>query len=269
LVTALPDAVAVGRESLDLSHPKSVAGFDFAPYGVVFNAAAYTKVDAAETPDGRRAAWAVNVAGVGALVSAARAHRLTVVHVSSDYVFDGTLEVHTEEEPFSPLGVYGQTKAAADALVASLTRHYILRTSWVVGDGHNFVRTMVGLADRGARPAVVEDQYGRLTFTAELVRAARHLLEVSAPYGTYNVTNAGPPMTWAAIAREVFAARDADPAAVSGTTTDAYAAGRDMAPRPRHSTLSLDKITTTGFQPVEGLEALRRYVSALDRPPAR
>ena len=91
LVAALPDAVAVGRESLDLSNPESVARFDFAPYGVVINAAAYTKVDAAETPDGRRAAWAVNVAGVGALVSAARAHRLTLVHVSSDYVFDGTV----------------------------------------------------------------------------------------------------------------------------------------------------------------------------------
>jgi dTDP-4-dehydrorhamnose 3,5-epimerase/reductase len=265
LAAALPDAVAVGRESLDLSRPESVAGFDFAPYGVIINAAAYTKVDAAESPDGRRAAWAVNVGGVGALVEAARSHRCTLVHISSDYVFDGTVEVHREDEPFSPLGVYGQTKAAADALVASLTRHYILRTSWVVGDGHNFVRTMAGLADRGVRPAVVEDQYGRLTFTAELARAAQHLLDVSAPYGTYNVTNGGPPTTWAAIAREVFAARGADPAAVSGTTTTKYAMGKELALRPRHSTLSLDKITATGFQPAEALEALRHYVSALDQ----
>jgi dTDP-4-dehydrorhamnose reductase len=269
LVQSFPDAVAVGREALDLADPTSVAGFDFAPYGVIINAAAYTKVDAAETPDGRRTAWAVNVSGVGALVEAARSHRCMLIHVSSDYVFDGTVEVHPEDEPFSPLGVYGQTKAAADALVASLTRHYILRTSWVVGDGHNFVRTMAGLADRGVQPTVVDDQYGRLTFTTELVRAARHLLGVSAPYGTYNVTNAGPPMTWAAIAREVFAARGVDPAAVSGATTAAYAAGRDMAPRPRHSTLSLDKITATGFQPAEALEVLQPYVAALDHPPVR
>jgi dTDP-4-dehydrorhamnose reductase len=174
--------------------------------------------------------------------------------------------VHPEDEPFSPLGVYGQSKAAADALVATLARHYILRTSWVVGDGGNFVRTMVGLADRGVQPAVVEDQYGRLTFTAELARAVRHLLDVSAPYGTYNVTNSGPTTTWADIARQVFAARGADPAAVSGTTTAEYGAGRDLAPRPRHSTLSLDKITATGFQPGEALEALRHYLAALDQP---
>jgi dTDP-4-dehydrorhamnose 3,5-epimerase len=75
LAAAWPDATAVGRDTIDLSRPESVAGFDFAPFGVVFNAAAYTKVDAAETPEGRRTAWAVNVAGVGALVRAAREHR--------------------------------------------------------------------------------------------------------------------------------------------------------------------------------------------------
>jgi dTDP-4-dehydrorhamnose reductase len=265
LVQSMPDAVALGRESLDLARPGSVAGFDFAPYGVIVNAAAYTKVDAAETADGRREAWAVNVAGVGALVEAARSHRCTLVHVSSDYVFDGVEEVHREDEPFSPLGVYGQTKAAADALVATLARHYVLRTSWVVGDGNNFVRTMARLADQGVRPAVVDDQYGRLTFTTDLARAVSHLLDVSAPYGTYNVTSGGPTMTWASIAREVFAARGADPAAVSGTTTAAYAAGKDLAPRPRHSTLDLEKITATGFQPADGPEALRNYLSMLDR----
>jgi dTDP-4-dehydrorhamnose 3,5-epimerase len=127
---------------------------------------------------------------------------------------------------------------------------------------------MVGLAERGVRPAVVDDQFGRLTFTAELARAVRHLLNVSAPYGTYNLTSAGPTMTWVAIAREIFAVRGADPSAVSGTTTAAYAAGKDLAPRPRHSTLSLEKITATGFRPVEGLEALRHYLAALDPPGA-
>jgi dTDP-4-dehydrorhamnose reductase len=269
LVEAMPDAVPLGRDALDLVDPESVADFDFAPYGVILNAAAYTKVDDAETPEGRRAAWAVNVGGVGALVEAARSHRCTLVHISSDYVFDGVREVHAEDEPFAPLGVYGQTKAAADALVATLPRHYILRTSWVVGEGHNFVRTMAGLADRGVRPAVVQDQYGRLTFTDDLARAVRHLLEVSAVYGTYNVTSTGPTTTWVDIAREVYAACGADPAAVSGTTTAAYAAGKNLAPRPRHSTLNLDKITATGFSPTDGLQALQRYLSALDRPPTR
>ena len=95
----------------------------------------------------------------------------------------------------------------------------------------------------------------------------QHLLDVSAPYGTYNVTSAGPTTTWAAIAREVFAARGADPAAVSGTTTAAYAAGKDLAPRPPHSTLSLRKITATGFSPAAWREALRHYLSTLDQTP--
>src|SRR6478609_5998277 len=108
LSRALPDAVAVGRAEMDLADQASVAAFDFAPYGVVINAAAHTAVDAAETAEGRRAAWATNVAGVGALVEAAREHRCTLVQISSDYVFDGTVELHDEDEPFAPLGVYGQ-----------------------------------------------------------------------------------------------------------------------------------------------------------------
>ena len=90
LIKAIPAAVAITRATLDLASPESVVGFDFRPYGVVINAAAYTAVDAAETKDGRREAWAVNVGGVAALVEAARKHHFTVVHLSSDYVFDGT-----------------------------------------------------------------------------------------------------------------------------------------------------------------------------------
>jgi dTDP-4-dehydrorhamnose 3,5-epimerase len=263
LSAALPDAVAVGRDRLDLADPQSLTDFDFSPYAVIINAAAHTKVDAAETAEGRRDAWAVNATGVSALVAAAREHRSTLVHISTDYVFDGTAEVHTEDEVFSPLGVYGQSKAAGDAVVATLPAHYILRTSWVIGDGHNFVRTMVSLAERGIAPGVVDDQYGRLTFTSEIARAIQHLLRVQAPYGTYNISNGGEPTTWAAIAREVFAARGADPANVSNVTTAAYGEGKTLAPRPQHSVLSLDKISATGFQPTDGRVQLSQYLAAL------
>ena len=129
------DVDVVGRDRLDLADPGSLEAFDFAPYGTIVNAAAHTAVDAAETPEGRREAWAVNVTGVGHLVEAARTHRATLVHVSSDYVFDGAHPVHDETEPPSPLGVYGQTKAAGDQLVATLPDHYLVRTSWVIGEG--------------------------------------------------------------------------------------------------------------------------------------
>ena len=263
LIKAIPAAVPITRATLDLASPESVAEFDFGPYGVVINAAAYTTVDTAETEDGRREAWAVNVGGVAALVDAARKHRFTLVHISSDYVFDGTQTLHTETEPFSPLGVYGQTKAAGDVLVGSLPAHYLLRTSWLIGDGRNFVRTMASLADRGLSPEVVDDQFGRLTFTSEITRAIVHLLCTKAPFGTYNLSNDGEPMTWADIARVVFQARRRDAASVRGVTTAEYAGGKSLAPRPRHSVLSLDKIISSGFAPADAMTQLQQYLSSL------
>jgi dTDP-4-dehydrorhamnose 3,5-epimerase/reductase len=263
LIKAIPGAVAITRATLDLASQDSVVEFDFRPYGVVINAAAYTAVDAAETKEGRREAWAANVGGVAALVEAARRHRFTVVHLSSDYVFDGTQTLHTETEPFSPLGVYGQTKAAGDTLLGALPAHYLLRTSWLIGDGHNFVRTMASLADRGVSPEVVNDQFGRLTFTTEIARAIIHLLQVEAPYGTYNVSNDGQPMTWADIARAVFSTRGRDAASVRSVTTAEYAAGKSLAPRPEHSVLSLDKIISSGFRPADAMIQLKAYLSSL------
>ncbi len=263
LVAAFPEADAATREQLDLSDRDAVTAFDFSPYGTVINAAAYTKVDAAETESGRRSAWAVNVHAAAALSSAAREHRCTLVHISSDYVFDGSIEIHDETEPFSPLGVYGQTKAAGDALVGSVPAHYVLRSSWVIGDGANFVRTMASLADRGATPSVVHDQHGRLTFTNEITRAISHLLQTGAPYGTYNLTNAGPSMTWADIARRVFVARGRPPAAITNVTTEEYGSGKNLAPRPRHSLLNLDKLVATGFRPTDAGAELDRYLAQL------
>jgi dTDP-4-dehydrorhamnose 3,5-epimerase/reductase len=264
LIMAMPSAIPISRSTMDLASPESITTFDFAPYGVVINAAAYTKVDAAETEVGRREAWAVNVGGVASLIEAARKHRFTLVHVSSDYVFDGSQALHTETEPFSPLGVYGQTKAAGDALIGSLPAHYLLRTSWVIGDGHNFVRTIASLADRGVSPDIVDDQFGRLTFTTEIGRAILHLLDTGAPYGTYNLSNDGDAMTWAGIARVVFQARGRDASSVRGVTTAEYGAGKLLAPRPRHSLLSLDKIIGSGFQPTDAMTHLHAYLSTLE-----
>ena len=263
LLAAWPDATGLGQQDLDITDPAAVAALDLSGYGVVVNAAAYTAVDLAETTQGRRDAWATNVSAVASLVHAAREHRTTLVHVSSDYVFDGTVESHTEDEPFSPLGVYGQTKAAGDAVVATLGRHYLLRTSWVIGDGKNFVATMASLADRGIAPSVVADQFGRLTFTDEIVAAVDHLLAVAAPYGTYNISNGGSVTSWAEIAKAVYAARGQDPAQVTEVTTEEYGAGKDLAPRPRHSALDLAKITATGFAPRPAQERLQDYLASL------
>jgi dTDP-4-dehydrorhamnose 3,5-epimerase len=223
-------------------------------------------VDAAETSEGRRAAWAANAVAPGLLARAAREHGLTLVHYSTDYVFDGTRSEHPEDETPAPLGVYGQSKAAGELAAAAAPRHYLLRTSWLVGDGPNFVRTMQRLAAQGDRPSVVADQVGRLTFADELARATRHLLESGAAHGSYHVTNGGAPTSWAEVAREVFrlSGRDADD--VTPVSTEDYAAGRVLAPRPAHSTLSLAKLRGTGFEPEDARVALARYASSAARP---
>ncbi|MBA8792807.1 dTDP-4-dehydrorhamnose 3,5-epimerase [Friedmanniella endophytica] len=260
----LPGAVATDRSTLDLTDPDSVAAYPWREVGAIVNAAAWTAVDAAETPDGRRDCWRANVDGIAALVRVAAEHRLPLVHLSSDYVFDGTAEWHTEDEPLSPLGVYGQTKAAGDVLVGTLPEHWVLRTSWVIGDGGNFVRTMASLADRGVAPSVVDDQWGRLTFADDLARAVEHLLTTRPAPGVYNVSCDGPVQSWAEIAAAVYAARGKDPAVITPVSTETYGAGKALAPRPRHSALDLTKIIASGFAPADGPAALADYLAALD-----
>ncbi|MEP6817066.1 MAG: sugar nucleotide-binding protein [Marmoricola sp.] len=257
---AFPGIEAPGRDVLDLADPASVAGFDFSSYDVVVNAAAFTGVDAAEG-EGRADAWATTATGPALLAARAGTENFTLVHFSSDYVFDGTRDEHAEDEPLAPLGVYGQSKAAGDLAVSASPRHYLVRTTWVVGEGRNFVRTMQRLARDGVRPTVVDDQVGRLTFADELARATRHLLEIGAPYGTYNVTNGGDAQSWAGFAAAVFHAMGRPRDDVRPVSTEEYGAGKSLAPRPMRSTMSLEKLRATGFEPTDVLDALAGYVA--------
>ncbi|WP_310962238.1 bifunctional dTDP-4-dehydrorhamnose 3,5-epimerase family protein/NAD(P)-dependent oxidoreductase [Nocardioides terrisoli] len=264
LSTLYPDAEGVDLDELDVTDAAQVGAWPWSDYQLILNAAAFTAVDAAETPEGRRTAWAANATAPATLARIATEHHLTLVHYSSDYVFDGTAQLHTEDEPLSPLGVYGQSKAAGDLAVANAPRHYLLRTSWVVGDGKNFVRTMRQLALDGVSPSVVDDQIGRLTFTADLAAATRHLVDSAAPFGTYNVTGSGEPASWADLARRVFELCGRSPDDVSTTTTDAWAEGKLVSPRPRHSTLDLSKIEATGFKSEDHWSGLETYVASLE-----
>ena len=248
LIAVCPGARAVDIDEVDLTDPAQVASFPWKDFDTVINAAAWTDVDGAETPQGRAAAWKANAEVPATLARIAIAHRQRLVHISSDYVFDGTHEVWTEEDDLAPLSVYGQSKAAGDLAIGVVGRHYLIRTSWVVGDGKNFLRTMGDLADRGISPTVVDDQIGRLTHTANLAAAIKHLLDTRAPYGTYNCTDGGQPVTWAQIAKAVFAAHGRLEDDVTPVTTEEYYAGKSMiAPRPAHSVLDLTKLESTGY----------------------
>lgn len=259
-------------DTFDMSDPAAYGKYDWSLYGTVINCGAYTAVDRAETPEGRVTAWKANATGPALLARTCVEHGITLVHVSSDYVFDGTAEVHDEDEPFSPLSVYGQTKAAGDIAVAGCPRHYIMRSSWVIGEGHNFVKTMKGLSDRVADPedkftqvTVVDDQLGRLTFTRDMAAAIFHVLENKAPYGTYDCTGSGAVKSWADIARAVFDAANGNGGKVVPVSTADYYAGAagPIAPRPVHSALDLSKLESAGFHMPDWEEELGEYLKTL------
>jgi len=249
-------------DELDITDAESVRNFDWSGIKYILNAAAFTNVDGAETSEGRVAAWKVNASAVAYLADACQKHDMTLVHISSDYVFDGTNEPHAEDEPFSPLGVYGQSKAAGDLVAAMVERHYILRATWVIGEGKNFVRTMLGLAEKGISPTVVSDQVGRLTFTSELVRIIDHLLQSEAAYGTYNATNDGRLASWADITRDIFKLAGYTNLTVTDTSTTAYFAGKEgIAPRPLGSNMDLTKLHATGFESRDWYDDLKDYIA--------
>lgn len=260
---AIPYAHFVTRQEFDVTDARIYENFPWKQYSAVINASAFTAVDAAETPVGRTAAWETNVTAVSLLAKVCAENRITLVHVSSDYVFDGTSSIaYSEDSGFNPLGVYGQTKAASDGIVSTVPQHFIVRTSWAIGDGHNFVRTMASLAQRGIQPEVVADQIGRLTFTQDLAAGIKHLLSTKAPFGTYNLSNEGPPASWADIAAKVYELTGHEPESIIGVTTEQYFAGKEgIAPRPLNSMLDLSKIETAGFTPPSWETRLAEYLA--------
>ena len=257
-------------DTFDMSDPAAYGKLDWSLYGTVINCGAYTAVDRAETPEGRRIAWAANATGPALLARTCAEHGITLVHISSDYVFDGTRELHDEGEAMSPLSVYGQSKAAGDIAVAGCARHYIMRSSWVIGEGKNFAKTMSALSDKVAagdleRVTVVDDQLGRLTFTRDMAAAIFHVLDTRAPYGTYDCTGSGAVKSWADIARACFEAKNGNgDKVVSVSTADYYASAEGpVAPRPRFSALDLSKLEAAGFCMPDWEEELGEYLRGI------
>lgn len=260
----------VDYDTFDISNPEVYADYDWDLYGTIINAAAFTAVDKAESPAERKKAWSTNVTGVANLARIATEHGITLVHISSDYVFDGTVPEHDEDEGFAPLGVYGQTKAAADAIVGTVPRHYVVRSSWIVGQGNNFVTRMIGLARQAQAEHRVTaqapmDQDGRLTFATDLARGILHLLLSRSPYGTYNLTGSGPIASWYDIAGRIFTKLGVDTKYIDGNSVDTYAKAVGGSARPHHCGLNLDKITKTGFHPQNWVDALDDYITEHDQ----
>ena len=259
LQRVFPNATALSRQDLDITNKTAVDSFDWQHGSVIINAAAWTNVDAAEKPENFHQVDLVNHQAVRFLAEAATKHNLTLVHVSSEYVFDGSRIIHYEDEPFSPLNIYGKTKADGDLAASTTAKHYIVRTSWVVGEGKNFINTMKDLAARNIKPSVVSDQIGRLTFTDTLARGIKYLLDANLPYGTYNITNKGPFVSWAEIAKIVFEKSGKSASDVRSISTAEYFSNKpDSAKRPLNSILNLTKIEKTGFTPEDWRDKLSK-----------
>lgn len=263
-----PKAIAVDRDTFDMTNWGMIEKYDWSKIDTILNAAAYTNVDGAETDEGRPMAWKINATAVGYLAKMASAHRITLVHVSSDYVFDGSISPHTEDEDVTPLGVYGQAKAAGDIAASVAPQYYILRTHALIGDGPNFVRTMIGLADKNVSPTVVGDQTTRLTFTHSLVKAIDHLLTKKSPYGIYNLSNDGEPASWADVTRLIFKEMNRDDLTVTDTSTAEYFKSKPhVAPRPLKSYFDLGKIKAAGYLPSDWRTELHDYIKAEQAKP--
>lgn len=239
---------ALGRPDLDLGRPDSLpATMDRLRPSVVINAAAYTAVDRAESEP--EAARALNAAGPGLLAAVCAERGVPLIHLSTDYVFDGSKRgAWTEDDRIAPLGVYGRTKAEGEALVrAALPRHVILRTSWVfAGHGGNFVRTMLRLGRERDALSIVDDQRGGPTAAADIAAACARICEGLLAgredgFGTVHFAGA-PAVTWYGFARAIFdaAARRGRPApALTAIATADYPT---PARRPANSVLDCGRI---------------------------
>lgn len=202
---------------------------------LVINSAAYTNVDGCETET--ELAWAVNATGAGNLARACAEAGAPLIHVSTDYVFDGSKgEPYLEDDPTSPLGEYGRSKLAGEEAVReALADHLIVRTAWLFGaGGNNFVKTMLRLGRERDELKVVNDQTGSPTYALHLAGAIRQLAETRLDRpGIYHMTNSGH-CTWFDFASEIFTLAGID-VELKPTTTAEF---RSPAPRPAFSVLA-------------------------------
>ncbi|MEU7888159.1 dTDP-4-dehydrorhamnose reductase [Microbispora bryophytorum] len=255
------DATGFGRD-LDVTDDRAVGdALDELDPGVVVNCAAWTDVDGAETsPD---EAMEVNGRAVEGLALACAKRAVRLIHISTDYVFDGMgREPYGEDDdPMRPVNAYGRSKLTGER--AALEHgHTVVRTAWLYGArGRNFPATIIRLAAERETVSVVTDQVGQPTWSADLAARLVELGRSGAPGGVYHGTNAGR-TTWYAFAREIFTLLGADPGRVVPTTSVAFAR---PAPRPAWSVLGHGRWARADLPPMrhwrEALHAAWPYLS--------
>lgn len=252
------ELICTDVEELDITNLEATQKFveEVKPEYII-NCAAYTAVDKAE--EDRELAEKVNAIGPKNLAIAAKQNDVTLVHISTDYVFGGDKDIaeyYTEEEPKEPVTVYGITKLHGEENIkANCDKYYIFRTAWLYGDGKNFVRTMISLGKDRDEVAVVTDEHGSPTYAVDLASIISQAIEKQIPYGIYHATNQGF-TTWFEFTKKIFKLAGID-CKVNETTAAEF---KRAAKRPSNSQLSKDKLLNAGVSVPQYEDALARYL---------
>ena len=252
------ELICTGSKDLDITDEEKVMDFitEKSP-DLVINAAAYTAVDDCETNYDE--AYAVNAIGPRNLAIACKRQDIPLIHISTDYVFDGSKRTPLmENDKLGPQSAYGKTKLAGEEFIQENTdKYFILRTAWLYGlHGGNFVKTMLDLAETHDEITVVNDQIGSPTYSLDLAVAITNLLQ-SDKYGIYHVTNEGE-CSWYDFAKAIFEFSNIDVNVIPVSTEEFPR----PAPRPHYSVLDNKKWNASGFVPMRDYkEALGSFLS--------
>lgn len=259
------DFLALDRDQLDITQRQAVwqTVSDYCP-DIIINAAAHTAVDKAESE--AEQAFAINRDGAAYLAEAAQQIGAAMLHISTDYVFDGqATQPYTETDATAPQGVYGQSKLAGEqAVLAACSRSIILRTAWVFGEhGHNFVKTMLRLGRERDSLGIVSDQHGAPTYAGDIAAALLHIAHhitqgKPTEYGIYHFSGK-PYVSWYQFAEAIF--QQAQQQGILANTPQLLAIATPDYPtpakRPANSCLQLDKIQQVfGISPSDWQQAL-------------
>ena len=255
--------ILLSHSQLDISDSESVnKQIDSSSPDIIINSAAYTQVDACET--NYDLAFQSNAIGPKNLAIKCKQLGIPLIHISTDYVFEGNEKKNSplvEDDKLGPKTVYGKTKLEGEKMVQeNCEKYFILRTAWLYGEGKNFVKTMLSLSKKNNELKVVNDQIGSPTYAKDLAKAIKEIIEKkSDKYGIYHVTNKGE-VSWYEFAKKIFEIKNIE-IKVNPCTSEEFPR---PAPRPHYSVLSNQKWIDAGFTPMRDYEeALNEYLNSL------
>tara|TARA_Y100001963_G_C6740158_1_gene428527 strand:- start:123 stop:977 length:855 start_codon:yes stop_codon:yes gene_type:complete len=256
------DFVFLGSSDLDISKKKEVENyFSKNHFDYCINCAAYTAVDKAE--EELELAKKVNVTGTKNLAIACKKNNVILIHISTDFVFDGTAKLpYTEEDTTNPISVYGKTKRDGELEITyNLPQHFIIRTSWLYSEfAGNFVKTMLRLSKERKELSVVNDQTGCPTYAKDLAEVILKIINSqSKKFGIYHYSNQGE-ITWYDLAKEIFKQSNAD---INLYKTDSNTF-KTLATRPKYSVLNTSKIhSLLKLEPIQWKKSLEKCLKEI------